>query len=89
MCVCVCVSSAPSTFGLDRDGVINQYITTLLLQEEEGAGDAAPAHGENPALGQADALERALEVIPMLRSTSDLVISLSAAMLKVRVLPAV
>ncbi|XP_062307937.1 kinetochore-associated protein 1 [Osmerus eperlanus] len=71
-----------STFGLDRDGVINQYITTLLLQEEEGEGDAGLAQGEQQALGQADALERALEVIPMLRSTSDLVISLSAAMLK-------
>ena len=84
----MCVSFAPSTFGLDRDGVINQYITTLLLQEEEGEGEAGPAQGEEQAVGQADALERALEVIPMLRSTSDLVISLSAAMLKVRVLPA-
>uniref|UniRef100_A0A673YP68 Kinetochore associated 1 n=1 Tax=Salmo trutta TaxID=8032 RepID=A0A673YP68_SALTR len=73
-----------STFGLNRDEVINQYITTLLLlQEEEGAaGDPGAGQGEEQPLGHADALERALQIIPMLHSTRNLTISLSAAILK-------
>uniref|UniRef100_UPI003AAA84F6 kinetochore-associated protein 1 n=1 Tax=Centroberyx gerrardi TaxID=166262 RepID=UPI003AAA84F6 len=76
-----------STFGLDRDGVINQYITTLLLlqEDEEGAGEATdPRAGQEEAqpLGHADALERVLQIIPMLQSTSNLTDSLSAAILK-------
>uniref|UniRef100_A0A8C7PUA8 Kinetochore associated 1 n=1 Tax=Oncorhynchus mykiss TaxID=8022 RepID=A0A8C7PUA8_ONCMY len=73
-----------STFDLNRDEVINQYITTLLLEEEEeggGAGDPGAGQGEQP-LGHADALERALQIIPMLHSTRNLTISLSAAILK-------
>ncbi|KAL0979386.1 hypothetical protein UPYG_G00184390 [Umbra pygmaea] len=73
-----------STFGLNRDEVINQYITTLLLQEgdEEVAGDPDAGQGEEQSLGHEDALERALQTIPLLHSTSNLTISLSAAILK-------
>ncbi|KAG7480993.1 hypothetical protein MATL_G00062040 [Megalops atlanticus] len=78
-----------STFDLDGDAALNLYITTLLLQEEPdeelggdegGAGEPGAGHGK--ALGHADALERALQIIPQLRSTAELVISLSAAILK-------
>ncbi|TKS78652.1 Kinetochore-associated protein 1 [Collichthys lucidus] len=55
-----------STFGLDRDGVINQYITTLLLLQED----------------EEDALERVLQIIPILHSTSELTESLCAAIFK-------
>ncbi|XP_029915466.1 kinetochore-associated protein 1 isoform X2 [Myripristis murdjan] len=75
-----------STFGLDRDNVINQYITTLLLQEdEEGAGEAGDAAADQEdvqPLSHADALERILQIIPMLHSTSNLTDSLSSAVLK-------
>ncbi|KAM3867492.1 kinetochore-associated protein 1 [Diretmus argenteus] len=77
-----------STFGLDRDSVINQYITTLLLllqEDEDGAGAAVdPGTGQEEVqpLDHADALERALQIIPMLHSTSNLTDSLSAAILK-------
>uniref|UniRef100_A0A8C7PUM4 Kinetochore associated 1 n=1 Tax=Oncorhynchus mykiss TaxID=8022 RepID=A0A8C7PUM4_ONCMY len=80
----LCVPPTCSTFDLNRDEVINQYITTLLLEEEEeggGAGDPGAGQGEQP-LGHADALERALQIIPMLHSTRNLTISLSAAILK-------
>ncbi|KAM4617055.1 kinetochore-associated protein 1 [Polymixia lowei] len=77
------------TFGLDRDGVINLYITTLLLlQEEEGGGGASAASDsgagqeEVQPLGHADALERVLQIIPMLHSTTNLTDSLSAAIVK-------
>uniref|UniRef100_A0A8C8H4A5 Huntingtin-interacting protein 1-related protein n=1 Tax=Oncorhynchus tshawytscha TaxID=74940 RepID=A0A8C8H4A5_ONCTS len=70
-----------STFDLNRDEVINQYITTLLQEEGGGAADPGAGQGEQP-LGHADALERALQVIPMLHSTRNLTISLSAAILK-------
>lgn len=66
--------------------MINQYITNLLLlqEEEEGAaGDPGAGQGEEQPLGHADALERALQIIPMLHSTRNLTISLSAAILKV------
>lgn len=78
-------ASICSTFGLDRDRVINQYITTLLLlqEDEEGAGDLDIGQHEMQPLCHADALERVLQVIPMLHSTSDLTDSLCAAFLKV------
>jgi len=79
--------SAPvcSTFGLDRDSVINQYITTLLLlqEDEEAAGDHGTGRQEMPPLCHADALERVLQIIPMLRNTSELTDSLCAAIFKV------
>uniref|UniRef100_A0A3P9MGD6 Kinetochore associated 1 n=1 Tax=Oryzias latipes TaxID=8090 RepID=A0A3P9MGD6_ORYLA len=53
------------TFGLDRDHVINQYITTLLLLQEDEDGPEAPASGleEVQSLCHADALERVLQII--------------------------
>ncbi|KAJ8005659.1 hypothetical protein DPEC_G00120230 [Dallia pectoralis] len=74
-----------STFGLNRDEVINQYITTLLLQEEDDDDERVagePGEGQGEELGHEDALERALQIIPLLQSTSDLTISLSATILK-------
>lgn len=76
-----------STYGLDHDCVINQYITTLLLlQEDEGDEDEAVYLGtgqeETQPLSHADALERVLQIIPMLNSTSELTNSLCAAMFK-------
>ncbi|KAM9810904.1 LOW QUALITY PROTEIN: kinetochore-associated protein 1 [Neosynchiropus ocellatus] len=72
-----------SAFGLDRDRVINQYITTLLLlQEDEGdPGDPVLCQDDEPLCND-DALERVLQIIPMLHSTSELTDSLSAAIFK-------
>ncbi|XP_018523951.1 kinetochore-associated protein 1 isoform X1 [Lates calcarifer] len=73
-----------STYGLDRDRVINQYITTLLLlqEDEEDAGDLGTRQEEVQPLCHADALERVLQIIPMLHSTSELTDSLCAALFK-------
>ncbi|KAM3610515.1 uncharacterized protein V6R79_005093 [Siganus canaliculatus] len=73
-----------STFGLDRDSVINQYITTLLLLQEDEEGTSVPGSGQDELqpLCHADVLERVLQVIPMLHCTSELTDSLCAAMLK-------
>lgn len=72
-------------FGLDRDRVINQYITTLLLlqEDEEGAGDHGTDQKETQPPCHAGTLERVLQVIPMLDSRSELIDSLSVAILKV------
>lgn len=84
-----CAKSCPfpfcSTYGLDQDSVINQYITTLLLlqEDEEGAGDPAAGQEEVQPLSHADALERVLQIIPVLHSTSELTDSLCAAIFKV------
>lgn len=74
-----------SAFGLDRDSIINQYITTLLLlqEDEEDVGDLGGGLKELQPLCHADALERVLQIIPMLHSTSELTSSLSAAIYKV------
>ncbi|CAL8347314.1 unnamed protein product [Lota lota] len=80
-----------SAYGLDRDTVINQYITTLLLLQEEAEEveeeqpGVATVTGEDERispLGHMDAMERVLNIIPMLKSTSNLTNSLSAALLK-------
>lgn len=78
-------ASICSTFGLDRDSVINQYITTVLLlhEDEEGAVDSGKGQEEMQPLCHADALERVLQIIPMLHSKSELTDSLCAAMFKV------
>lgn len=64
--------------------MINQYITTLLLlqEDEEGVGDHRDQEEAQP-LCHADTLERVLQVIPMLHSISELTDSLCAALLKV------
>ncbi|XP_056602843.1 kinetochore-associated protein 1 [Triplophysa dalaica] len=78
-----------SAFDLDQDSAINLYITTLLLQDDtcyetEEAGDHDPndAQGGNKQQGSDDMLERALQIVPQLSSTRDLVISLNTAMTK-------
>ncbi|XP_068422638.1 kinetochore-associated protein 1 isoform X2 [Clinocottus analis] len=73
-----------SAFGLDRDSVINQYITTLLLlqEDEEAAGDHGTGQKEMQPLYHADALDRVLQIIPMLHNTSELTDSLCAAIFK-------
>lgn len=73
------------TFGLDLDRVINKYITTLLLlqEDEEGSGDHSTNQEEMQPLCHTEALGRVLQVIPMLHSTSELIDSLSAAIMKV------
>ncbi|XP_029961373.1 kinetochore-associated protein 1 [Salarias fasciatus] len=73
-----------STFGLDRDNVINQYITTLLLlqEDDDGAGDLGPGPEAGPPLCHSDALERVLQIIPMLQDTSELTNSLCTSIFK-------
>lgn len=73
------------TFGIDRDRVINQYITTLLLlqEDEEGAGDDSTDQVERQPLCHTGVLERVLQVIPMLHSKSELADSLCVAIMKV------
>lgn len=69
--------------------MINQYITTLLLLQEEEEGEeelgvATVTSGDEASpLDHKDAMERVLSVIPMLKSTSNLIDGLSAALLKV------
>ncbi|KAJ0067724.1 hypothetical protein NL108_010031, partial [Boleophthalmus pectinirostris] len=81
-----------STYGLDQDSVINQYITTLLLlQEEEEVEGVGPGGSEQhvgskqeqaQALCHSQALDRVLQIIPKLHSTSELTNSLCAAVFK-------
>ncbi|KAK2837222.1 hypothetical protein Q5P01_014434 [Channa striata] len=73
-----------STFGLDRDRVINQYITTLLLiqEDEDSASETSTEQEEAQPLCHADAFERVLQIIPMLQSNSELTDSLCAAIFK-------
>ncbi|XP_007572204.1 kinetochore-associated protein 1 [Poecilia formosa] len=74
-----------STFGLDRDRVINQYITTLLLLQEDDGGSAGAAGSsldEEQPLCDEEALERILQIIPMLSSPSELTASLCTALFK-------
>lgn len=70
---------------MDRDGVINQYITTLLLlqEDEEGADGSSVDMKEMQPMCHTDALERVLQIIPMLHSTNELTNSLCAAVFKV------
>uniref|UniRef100_A0A673J6Y3 RZZ complex subunit KNTC1/ROD C-terminal domain-containing protein n=1 Tax=Sinocyclocheilus rhinocerous TaxID=307959 RepID=A0A673J6Y3_9TELE len=78
-----------STFGLDSGSAINLYITTVLLQEDRwyemeiAEGDAkASLRCEESLLGRDDMLESALQIVPQLGSTKDLVISLNTALTK-------
>lgn len=78
-----------STYGLDQDSVINQYITTLLLlqgdQEEGGRpGDMELSVGSTQAqpLCHRLALERVLQIMRKLHSVTGLTDSLCAAVFK-------
>ncbi|XP_077416372.1 LOW QUALITY PROTEIN: kinetochore-associated protein 1 [Vanacampus margaritifer] len=68
-----------STYGLDSDSVINQYVTTVLLQEEDEE-EADIDHAQ--ALHYANALEQVKGIIPKLHQTRELISSLSAAIFK-------
>lgn len=62
---------------------------TLLLQEEneeDVVGDLGAEQMEAEPLCHVDALERVLQLLPMLRSSSELTDSLSAAISKVSTL---
>lgn len=74
-----------STFGLNRDRVINQYITTLLLLQEDGAGEGVINSDQEEHTCGANTLEQVLQIIPMLHSTSELTNNLCAAIFKVRI----
>ncbi|XP_015234284.1 PREDICTED: kinetochore-associated protein 1 [Cyprinodon variegatus] len=74
-----------STFGLNRDSVINQYITTLLLLQEDEDSSGVTGSGpqdDGQTLCNEEVLERVLQIIPMLTSPSELVDSLCTAMFK-------
>ncbi|XP_061674025.1 kinetochore-associated protein 1 isoform X2 [Syngnathoides biaculeatus] len=67
-----------STYGLDSNSIINQYITTRLLlqeEEEENTGSMQPLCHE-------DALDWVLSIIPKLHHTRELTSSLSTAIFK-------
>ncbi|KAL4646609.1 kinetochore-associated protein 1 [Arapaima gigas] len=73
-----------STFDLDSDSALNMYITTLLLGAEGEDQDLVGCEGvaQGSRLSKMDAVEQALQIIPLLQSTSELAVSLNAAMLK-------
>lgn len=82
----ILLSPCCSAFGLDHSSVINQYILTLLLQEQseqDVVGDLGAEQEEAEPLCHADALERVLQLLPMLRNSSELTDSLSASISKV------
>ncbi|KAI2568507.1 KNTC1 isoform 14, partial [Pan troglodytes] len=70
-----------STFQLDCDAVLQLFIETLLHNTNagQGQGDASmdSAKRRHPKL-----LAKALEMVPLLTSTKDLVISLSGILHK-------
>lgn len=85
----IVLSLCCSAFGLDHSSVINQYIMTLLLQEEskeDMVADLGAEQEEAEPLCHADALERVLQLLPMLHCSSELTDSLCAAILKVSTL---
>nr|XP_023653527.1 kinetochore-associated protein 1 isoform X2 [Paramormyrops kingsleyae] len=71
-----------STFDLESDSALNLYITTLLLEEKLEESLGVSEASQEGRLDHADTLERALMIIPQLQSTSELVVSLNAAVLK-------
>ncbi|XP_051888411.1 kinetochore-associated protein 1 isoform X2 [Pristis pectinata] len=67
-------------FGLNSDVALQLYIETLLLRGTSGhRGEGEPCDVKQ---SQAKLLERAIEVMPLLKSKTDLVISLSGALHK-------
>ncbi|XP_030075113.1 kinetochore-associated protein 1 [Microcaecilia unicolor] len=69
-----------STFALNSDTALQQYIETLLLQGakmKHGEGDSAAAQLPDSRL-----LARAVEIIPLLQSTQELVIELGGILNK-------
>ncbi|XP_072351643.1 kinetochore-associated protein 1 [Scyliorhinus torazame] len=69
-----------SAFGLNSDVALKLYIETLLLRDTNGHhGEGEPADVKQ---SPAELLERAIEVMPLLKSKTDLVISLSGTLHK-------
>lgn len=61
-------------------------MTLLLQQESEDMGDLGAEQEEGEPLCHTDALERVLQLLPMLDSSSDLTDSLCSAISKVSTL---
>ncbi|NXW33068.1 KNTC1 protein, partial [Phaetusa simplex] len=76
------VLSSPSTFMLDSDDALQLCIETLLLQNANTnhVEDDSAEHSEKQP--HSTLLAKALEIIPLLKSTSDLVASLSGILYK-------
>lgn len=78
------VLSSSSTFMLDSDAALQLCIETLLLQNANTnhvEDDSAECSKRQP---HSTLLARALEIIPLLKSTKDLVTSLSGILYKVK-----
>ncbi|XP_043924844.1 kinetochore-associated protein 1 [Protopterus annectens] len=72
-----------SAFKLDSDSALQLYIETLLLQGADGATcDKDVLAVINTPQSHTELLNKAMQVIPLLRSTNDLVISLSGTLQK-------
>lgn len=74
-----------STFGLACDSVFSQYITTVLLlqEDEEGVANEGTGQEEMQPFWDEDILKRVIQIIPLLQSTSQFIDSLAAALFKV------
>ncbi|XP_041058983.1 kinetochore-associated protein 1 [Carcharodon carcharias] len=69
-----------SAFGLNSDVALQLYIETLLLRDTNGhRGEGEAGDIKQPP---SELLERAIEVLPLFRSKTDLVISLSGTLHK-------
>lgn len=78
------ILSSSSTFMLDSDAALQLCIETLLLQNantNHTEGDSAECSERQP---HSTLLARALEIIPLLKSTKVLVTSLSGTLYKVK-----
>uniref|UniRef100_A0A3P8WBQ2 Kinetochore associated 1 n=1 Tax=Cynoglossus semilaevis TaxID=244447 RepID=A0A3P8WBQ2_CYNSE len=73
-----------STFGLACDSVFSQYITTVLLlqEDEEGVANEGTGQEEMQPFWDEDILKRVIQIIPLLQSTSQFIDSLAAALFK-------
>ncbi|MBN3296609.1 KNTC1 protein, partial [Amia calva] len=71
------------TFDLDSDSALNLYIKTLLLHgANNNQNEDGPETDDCSTVCHRETLATALGIIPLLTSSRDLVISLSAAILK-------
>ncbi|XP_024422439.2 kinetochore-associated protein 1 [Desmodus rotundus] len=68
-----------STFQLNCDAALQLFIETLLHNTDASQGDAGPDTAERP---HSRLLAKALEMVPLLTSTRELVISLSGILHK-------
>ncbi|KAE8635123.1 hypothetical protein XENTR_v10002517 [Xenopus tropicalis] len=71
-----------STFKLDSDAALQLYVETLLLSAsncKRGEGDSTKDYVQTP---HSDPVKKAKEIIPLLKSTQHLVVSLSGILHK-------